>query len=96
MTCHCGDRPTGPNGGVLEYAPTGRWVTLDPCIAHVIKYLWQRGHQLCASCCGHNRPWLKGCSLVLDTLDDAEAIRKDLAWIDERKWRLLRWELVEQ
>ncbi len=33
---------------------TGYDVSLDPCIAEVVKDLWKAGVRTCGSCCGHN------------------------------------------
>lgn len=70
----------------------GRTVLVDSCIADVIKHLWAKGYKTLGSCCGHGE---LNPDIVIDGQADIQALRSELAQIDERKWTLLEWQLVE-
>lgn len=76
-----------------------RSVSIDACIAPVIKHLWDSGIWTLNSCCGHNglfgdsRP-----SIIFDqnlTQEKADEIRRTIAEVDDREFRILSWVLTD-
>ena len=73
-----------------------RNVSIDACIAHVIKWLWKSNIETLGCCCGHNRyPWP---TLIIDSGYSEIEINhiKELIYIvDNRDWRIKQWKLME-
>lgn len=69
-------------------------VSIDACIADVIRALWDAGCETVGSCCGHNAvpP-----SIVVEnnaTDDDVLWIRTIIGSADTREWDILSWTLL--
>lgn len=94
MSCNCrsynweiGEVPER----ILGYPFTGNTVCIDACIAHVLEHLWENGIETLGSCCGHGKD---SPSIVLSQ-DNAERVRRLIADVDNRQFKLLFWRLVE-
>jgi hypothetical protein len=71
-----------------------RTVSVDACIADVIKALWREGCQTLGCCCGHGK---ENPSIVISTSYDDEGIRRIADFLkthDSRSWVIHQWKLV--
>lgn len=79
--------------------PTPAWadrmtdtIMVDHCIADTVRAIWAAGLHTLSSCCGHDRDKP---SLVLTGDGEADAVRKVIAEVDGREFRLYEWKLTE-
>lgn len=70
-----------------------RSVSLDRCIADIIKKLWEANIQTLGCCCGHEKVIA---SIVIPT--DASAVdisrAATILSLDHRRWEILQWKLT--
>jgi hypothetical protein len=79
---------------VMTHPLTRREVSIDACIAHVIRHLWSYHIWTAGCCCGHNRKrpivelWIR--------LDDSyssvvyrEWVREIIGEVDDRDWEIV-------
>jgi|GEM_PF-1947304 len=71
---------------------SNRDVSVDKCIANVIKHLWKNKIVTLGSCCGHNKI---NPSIVVETSTDPGKVFQMIWQIDERKWTVSRWERID-
>ena len=73
---------------------SGTGISIDACIAPVVKALWDAGHVTRSSCCGHAGRVLSGSpELVLGEEEcDFDAIRAVIASVDSRGFTLYQWQ----
>ena len=70
-------------------------ISIDACIVHVIRRLWSKGVITMGCCCGHGE---SNPSIIFDngmTSDQAENIAKIISQVDDRKFKILSWKLVD-
>lgn len=96
--CHSYNWDIGDIPEVILEAP--EWtskesICVDACIADVIKYLWDNGVITRGACCGHNK---ENPSLGLKqntTKEEAARVRRLIEEVDDRKWVIFAWCIVE-
>lgn len=73
----------------------GDTIALDHCLATTVQALWEAGYITLSSCCGHGK---NAPSLVLEGGVGPEvvaSIRRLIADVDGREFRLYQWQIVE-
>jgi S-adenosylmethionine synthetase len=70
-----------------------REVCVDKCIQHVILHLWHHNINTLGCCCGHGKPELGGCSVIIADSYKGRKIRKIIRQVDNRQWTILQWRL---
>ena len=54
--CHCENVDFGTYKNTVSMKTlSGKWVSIDTCIATEIGYLWHQGVETLNSCCGHKK-----------------------------------------
>lgn len=81
-----------------------RFISVDRCIARVIRSLLNNGIETLSGCCGHKteqetlpRPFSPHPSLVIAdsySVEDCQEIADMIAMIDDRQWDIMQWKLV--
>lgn len=70
-------------------------VPVDACLAKVIQTLWDHGFTTLGCCCGHGGRIDDRPSIILGESEyKLETIRKLIASVDDRDFKLQQWELV--
>lgn len=77
-----------------------RTISVDRCIVKQLLALWDAEIYTIASCCGHNDPRLFGGTpsiVVADglTADAINRAKKLLGNIDDRRWGVYQWRIVQ-
>lgn len=71
-------------------------VPVDACLAKVIQHLWDHNVVTLNSCCGHGGQVDDKPSIILGQAEyKLETIRKLIAEVDDRDFKLLQWKLIE-
>lgn len=80
--------------GLVPFWDKNAVISVDACIAPVIKHLWEKEIMTLGSCCGHNKTLPS--IVVFDNLDkeDARKIREIISEVDGRTWSILSWVLT--
>ncbi len=96
--CHSYNMNTGDTPEVILSTPAqfgaSKDICVDACIAHVIKELWYAGIWTVNSCCGHNK---EAPSIIFSENlpdDKVEKIKKIISRVDDRKFQILSWKLM--
>ena len=84
------------SGTVPEIVLTVPWdnkhVSIDACIAHVVRALWDDGIATVGSCCGHGSDIP---TILLERAQDADRAIKCVSLTDGRRFKMLAWVLAE-
>lgn len=102
MACNCRSYNKPEWGGTNPelaldppwWAERGTWICVDPCIAHVIRHLWENDVVTKACCCGHNQPEI-GPMVLLGDGQNPAGVRELIEAVDDRHWKIQQWRLVD-
>ena len=73
-------------------------VSIDACIAKVIRHLWDNGIETVSCCCGHNGVIDDKPTIILpanSSTEHADIVREIIKQVDDREFELLSWKLTE-